>query len=178
VRMGREGLEPVVLARSGAAILLSLVDGGCHTDANVVGGHLENYHGVTLQRRSRDCVRRGLRARELLLCASDAKGSNLLYSLGQEQRFYFRWWTVDATQKHLWREDIKKTHDETRRAAGAAGVSTLPIARPAATVVTKAKADEILGRLIAHVKLTKPDFDLGCDPSHQVVGSEGGHEAE
>ncbi len=57
VRMGREGLEPVVLARSGVAILLSLVDGGCHTEADVVGGHLENY-----QRRARTCWTRSARS--------------------------------------------------------------------------------------------------------------------
>ena len=73
--------------------------------------------------RHSDVTEEEMRVRELLLCAWDVKGSNLLYSLGQEQRFYFRWWTVDVTQTQMWWEDILKTTTESRCRGGLATVS-------------------------------------------------------
>jgi hypothetical protein len=42
-----------------------------------------------------------LRAREMLLCDFEDKGSNFLYSLGQTDTVYFKsqWWTVSSDQR-------------------------------------------------------------------------------
>ena len=64
-----------------------------------------------------------MRVREMLLCGPEAKGSNLFYSLGQTQLFYFRWWAATPDQQQAWREDILKTGSESRSRGGRASAA-------------------------------------------------------
>ena len=72
----------------------------------------------------------------------------------------------DASETPRVAADILKTAAESRRLGGAnggraggghaAGIAALAIAQAASAVVLKTKADELLNRLIAHVRLTNP----------------------
>ncbi len=111
--------------------------------------------------------RRGLatqRLREMQLCGLEAKGSNLLYTLGGADKYYYRWWGVDDDQRQRWRKEILKAAAAKGAAGGRAGGGSavgavhLPAATAASHITHVTKRDAIFDLLVAHVKQTNPAF--------------------